>query len=136
MVRPESEAALAWALEEAGRRDLEVELIYALAVPVVSDAYGMVMTRPDIDELTDYSQQLLDAALTAAQHVRPGRLRQRAPGQRAAGSGADRGVQARRRSRGGHPGSGRDQRQAAGLGQRTAGRQVGLPGVHRAARVA
>lgn len=68
---PESEAAMTWALEEAARRDLEVELIYALAVPVVSDAYGMVMTRPDIDELTDYSQQLLDAALTSARDAAP-----------------------------------------------------------------
>ena len=68
---PESEAAMAWALEEATRRDLEVELVYALAVPVVSDAYGMVMTRPDIDELTDYSQKLLDAALTSARSAAP-----------------------------------------------------------------
>lgn len=68
---PESEAAMGWALEEARRRDLEVELVYALAVPVVSDAYGMVMTRPDIDELTDYSQKLLDAALASAQDVAP-----------------------------------------------------------------
>ena len=68
---PESEAAMAWALEEASRRDLEVELIYALAVPVVSDAYGMVMTRPDIDELTDYSQKLLDAALASARAAAP-----------------------------------------------------------------
>jgi nucleotide-binding universal stress UspA family protein len=68
---PESEAAMAWALEEASRRDLEVELIYALAVPVVSDAYGMVMTRPDIDELTDYSRKLLDAALASAQAAAP-----------------------------------------------------------------
>ena len=68
---PESEAAMAWALEEASRRDLEVELIYALAVPVVSDAYGMVMTRPDIDELTDYSRKLLDAALASAQATAP-----------------------------------------------------------------
>jgi nucleotide-binding universal stress UspA family protein len=68
---PESEAAMGWALEEATRRDLEVELVYALAVPVVSDAYGMVMTRPDIDELTDYSQKLLDAALASAQSVAP-----------------------------------------------------------------
>lgn len=67
----ESEAAMAWALEEAARRDLEVELVYALAVPVVSDAYGMVMTRPDIDELTDYSQKLLDAALTSARATAP-----------------------------------------------------------------
>ena len=68
---PESEAAMSWALEEATRRDLEVELVYALAVPVVSDAYGMVMTRPDIDELTDYSQKLLDAALASAQAAAP-----------------------------------------------------------------
>jgi nucleotide-binding universal stress UspA family protein len=67
----ESEAAMVWALEEAARRDLEVELVYALAVPVVSDAYGMVMTRPDIDELTDYSQKLLDAALTSARATAP-----------------------------------------------------------------
>lgn len=67
----ESEAAMAWALEEATRRDLEIELVYALAVPVVSDAYGMVMTRPDIDELTDYSQKLLDAALASAQSTAP-----------------------------------------------------------------
>jgi nucleotide-binding universal stress UspA family protein len=68
---PESEAAMAWALEEATRRELDVELVYALAVPVVSDAYGMVMTRPDIDELTDYSQQLLGAALTSARATAP-----------------------------------------------------------------
>lgn len=68
---PESEAALAWALEEAIRRELDVELVYALAVPVVSDAYGMVLTRPDIDELTDYSQRLLDAALASAQASAP-----------------------------------------------------------------
>ena len=69
---PESETAMGWALEEAIRRDLEVELVYALAVPVVSDAYGMVMTRPDIDELTDYSRKLLDAALASAQALAPG----------------------------------------------------------------
>ena len=68
---PESEAAMAWALEEAARRELGVELIYALAVPVVSDAYGMVMTRPDIDELTDYSQKLLDAAAASAHASAP-----------------------------------------------------------------
>ena len=68
---PESEAAMHWGLEEAARRGAEVELIYALAVPVVSDAYGMVMTRPDIDELTLYSQGLLDAALAAARAAAP-----------------------------------------------------------------
>ena len=68
---PDSEAAMAWALEEAVRRELEVELVYALAVPVVADAYGMVMTRPDIDELTDYSQKLLDAALASARRSAP-----------------------------------------------------------------
>ena len=68
---PESEAAMHWGLEEAVRRDIEVELVYALAVPVVSDAYGMVMTRPDIDELTQFSQGLLDAALVAARAVAP-----------------------------------------------------------------
>lgn len=68
---PESEAAMHWGLEEAARRGIEAELIYALAVPVVSDAYGMVMTRPDIDELTSYSQQLLDAALAAARTAAP-----------------------------------------------------------------
>ncbi|MDN5770040.1 MAG: universal stress protein, partial [Microlunatus sp.] len=69
---PESEAAMAWALDEAIRRELEVELIYALAVPVVADAYGMVMTRPDIDELTEYSQKLLDAASASAHTMAPG----------------------------------------------------------------
>jgi nucleotide-binding universal stress UspA family protein len=68
---PESEAAMTWALEQAARRELDVELVYALAVPVVSDAYGMVMTRPDIDELTDYSQKLLDAALASAKAKAP-----------------------------------------------------------------
>ena len=133
---PESEAAMGWALEEATRRDLEVELVYALAVPVVSDAYGMVMTRPDIDELTDYSRKLLDAALASAQALAPQLTVTRAAGQRTAGRGADRGVQARRRPGGGHPGTRRDRRPAARLGERPAGRQVGLPGVHRAARVA
>lgn len=67
----ESEAAMAWGLEQAARRDLEVELVHALAVPVVSDAYGMVMTRPDIDELSEYSQGLLDAALASARSQAP-----------------------------------------------------------------
>ena len=133
---PESEAAMAWALEEATRRDLEIELVYALAVPVVSDAYGMVMTRPDIDELTDYSQKLLDAALTVGAGRRAASGGECSAGERPAGGGADRGVQARRGSGGGHPGPRRDQRQAAGVGERPAGRQVGQPGVHRAARVA
>ncbi len=122
---PESEAAMAWALEEATRRDLEVELVYALAVPVVSDAYGMVMTRPDIDELTDYSQKLLDAALTSAQTVAP----QLAVSARlASGPPAAVLIEASKQAEGlvvGHPGSRRDQRQAAGVGERPAGRQVG-----------
>lgn len=67
----ESEAAMAWALEEAARRQLEVELIYSLAVPVVSDAYGMVMTRPDIEELTDFSENLLVAAQASARNMAP-----------------------------------------------------------------
>lgn len=58
----ESAVALRWAVEEAGRRGLALKLVYALAIPVVSDAYGMVMTRPDVDELAEYSQQLLAAA--------------------------------------------------------------------------
>jgi nucleotide-binding universal stress UspA family protein len=67
----ESAAALRWAVEDARRRDLDVELVYGLAIPVVSDAYGMVMTRPDIDELCRYSESLLDAARTAAQRMDP-----------------------------------------------------------------
>ena len=68
----ESAKALAWAVEDARRRQLELELVYGLAVPVVSDAYGMVMTRPDIDELCRYSESLLDAARTAAEAMDPG----------------------------------------------------------------
>lgn len=68
----ESAKALAWAVEDARRRRLELELVYGLAVPVVSDAYGMVMTRPDIDELCRYSESLLDAARTAAEAMDPG----------------------------------------------------------------
>lgn len=67
----ESEAAMAWAMDEAARRGLEVEVIYSLAVPVVSDAYGMVMTRPDIEELTVFSEQLLEAARTSARNTAP-----------------------------------------------------------------
>ena len=63
----ESAKALAWAVEDARRRRLDLELVYGLAVPVVSDAYGMVMTRPDIDELCRYSESLLDAARIAAE---------------------------------------------------------------------
>ena len=58
----ESAAALAWAVEDARRRDLSLELVHGLAIPVVSDAYGMVMTRPDIDELCRYAEGLLSAA--------------------------------------------------------------------------
>lgn len=68
---PESEAALSWGLAEAGRRGLAVELVYALAVPVISDAYGMMLTRPDLDELIMHSEQVLAAALAAAQAAAP-----------------------------------------------------------------
>jgi nucleotide-binding universal stress UspA family protein len=67
----ESATALRWAMEEAAKRELAVQLIYGLAIPVVSDAYGMVMTRPDIDELAEYSQKLLEAAETAARRCDP-----------------------------------------------------------------
>ena len=67
----ESAKALAWAVEDARRRQLDLELVYGLAIPVVSDAYGMVMTRPDIDELCRYSESLLDAARTAAEAMDP-----------------------------------------------------------------
>lgn len=62
----ESAAALAWAVEDARRRQLDVDLVHALAIPVVSDAYGMVMTRPDVDELCRYAEKLLSAAAAAA----------------------------------------------------------------------
>ena len=68
----ESATALAWAVEDARRRQLDLELVYGLAIPVVSDAYGMVMTRPDIDELCRYSESLLDAARTSAETMDPG----------------------------------------------------------------
>ena len=63
--------ALRWAVDEAARRELEIELIYALAIPVVSDAYGMVMTRPDVDELAEYSEELLGAAEKVARSYDP-----------------------------------------------------------------
>src|SRR3954454_5010014 len=63
----ESATALRWAMDEARRRSFTVELVHGLAIPVVSDAYGMVMTRPDIDELSEYSEKLLAAAQAAAQ---------------------------------------------------------------------
>ena len=68
----ESASALAWAVEDARRRQLELELVYGLAIPVVSDAYGMVMTRPDIDELCRYSEGLLAAARASAEAMDPG----------------------------------------------------------------
>ena len=67
----ESAVALRWAVDEAARRELELELVYALAIPVVADAYGMVMTRPDVDELADYSEELLAAAEQAARAQDP-----------------------------------------------------------------
>lgn len=67
----ESEVALRWALMEAARRGYTVKLVYALLIPVVSDAYGMVMTRPDVDELAGYSEGLLRAALEAAHRIDP-----------------------------------------------------------------
>jgi nucleotide-binding universal stress UspA family protein len=67
----ESAKALAWAVEDARRRQLDLELVYGLAIPVVSDAYGMVMTRPDIDELCRYSESMLEAARAAAEAQDP-----------------------------------------------------------------
>ncbi|HET9648694.1 MAG TPA: universal stress protein [Microlunatus sp.] len=67
----ESAVALRWAMLQAGRRRLAVKLVYALLIPVVSDAYGMVMTRPDVDELADYSKGLLEAAAEAARRIDP-----------------------------------------------------------------
>ena len=55
----ESAVALRWAMAQAARRGYSVKLVYALLIPVVSDAYGMVMTRPDVDELAAYSKGLL-----------------------------------------------------------------------------
>lgn len=65
----ESADALAWAVEDARRRQLSVELVHGLAIPVVSDAYGMVMTRPDIDELCRYAESLLGAAAAAVRSL-------------------------------------------------------------------
>ena len=65
----ESADALAWAVEDARRRQLGLELVHGLAIPVVSDAYGMVMTRPDIDELCRYAEGLLAAAAAAARSL-------------------------------------------------------------------
>ena len=133
---PESEAAMGWALEEATRRDLEVELVYALAVPVVSDAYGMVMTRPDIDELTDYSQKLLDAALASAQSVAPHLA---VSARLASGPPAAVLIEASKHAEGlvvGTRGLGAISGKLLGsVSVRLAGKSVS-PGVHRAARVA
>lgn len=68
---PESAVALRWALLQAARRGYCVKLVYALLIPVVSDAYGMVMTRPDVDELAGYSKGLLQAATEAARRIDP-----------------------------------------------------------------
>ena len=67
----ESADALAWAVEDARRRRLELDLVHGLAMPVVSDAYGMVMTRPDIDELCRYGEGLLAAAKAAVAGLDP-----------------------------------------------------------------
>jgi nucleotide-binding universal stress UspA family protein len=67
----ESAVALRWALRQAARRGYSVRLVYALLIPVVSDAYGMVMTRPDVDELASYSKGLLQAATEAAHRIDP-----------------------------------------------------------------
>lgn len=67
----ESAVALRWAMMQAARRGYSVKLVYALLIPVVSDAYGMVMTRPDVDELSAYSKGLLQAATEAAQRIDP-----------------------------------------------------------------
>ncbi len=58
----ESAVALRWAVDQARRRGCSIKLVYALLIPVVSDAYGMVMTRPDVDELASYTKSLLAAA--------------------------------------------------------------------------
>ena len=65
----ESADALAWAVEDARRRQLDLDLVHGLAIPVVSDAYGMVMTRPDVDELCRYAESLLAAAAAAARSL-------------------------------------------------------------------
>ncbi len=46
-----------------------MDLVHGLAIPVVSDAYGMVMTRPDIDELCRYAEGLLAAAEAATRSL-------------------------------------------------------------------
>jgi nucleotide-binding universal stress UspA family protein len=67
----ESAVALRWAMMQAARRQYSVKLVYALLIPVVSDAYGMVMTRPDVDELSAYSKGLLHAAAEVACRIDP-----------------------------------------------------------------
>ncbi|GAA3641427.1 universal stress protein [Microlunatus ginsengisoli] len=67
----ESAVALRWAVDQARRRGCSVKLVYALLIPVVSDAYGMVMTRPDVDELAAYSKGLLGAAAEVVHRLDP-----------------------------------------------------------------
>jgi nucleotide-binding universal stress UspA family protein len=44
------EAALAWALEEAARRNAAVEIVHTSAVPVVGDYSGLTMSAALVDD--------------------------------------------------------------------------------------
>ena len=131
----ESAVALRWAVDQARRRGCSIKLVYALLIPVVSDAYGMVMTRPDVDELASYTKSLLAAAEEVVHRAGSGSRRAQRAARRSARRGAGGRVEDGARPGGRHSRARCDLRQGARLGQRAGGHEGRLPRLRHSAGV-
>lgn len=67
----ESATALIWAVAEAARRDLDLQLVYAVAIPMSSTAFGPVYEVPLLADFERYAVEVLMAAQRVALDLDP-----------------------------------------------------------------
>ena len=67
----ESGTALEWAVAEAQLRQLDLQILHALNVPMVADPYGSPIALPRVDELEAYAGNLLTVAQQKATELAP-----------------------------------------------------------------
>lgn len=69
---PGSRAALDWAARAAADRGLELLVLHALNMPVISAPLGFTGRMPPTQELTDWAERLLREAVDRVTRTRPG----------------------------------------------------------------
>src|SRR5699024_2631286 len=63
--------ALTWAVREAGRRGDALRVLYCLHMPVVTDPFASTTTVPQIAELREYAEGVLEAVAATTQQIDP-----------------------------------------------------------------